>query len=65
MKFRIEIWTISELKDNYDEGTLDLNPPYQRRFIWALSDQQTLIDSILRGYAIPNIFVYERKKKSF
>lgn len=61
MKYRIEIWTIGELKKKYDEGKLNLNPPYQRKFIWSLKDQQTLIHSILKGYAIPNIFLYERK----
>ncbi|MBS1758867.1 MAG: DUF262 domain-containing protein [Bacteroidetes bacterium] len=65
MKFRIEIWTISQIKESYDKGQLNLNPPYQRRFIWSLSDQQTLIDSILRGYAIPNIFLFEKKKNEF
>lgn len=65
MKFRIEIWSISEIKDKYDKGKLDLNPPYQRRFIWSLSDQQTLIDSILKGYAIPNIFLFEKRKSEF
>jgi hypothetical protein len=65
MKFRIEIWTISQIRDSYDKETLNLNPPYQRRFIWTLNDQQTLIDSILRGYAIPNIFLFEKKKNNF
>lgn len=65
MKFRIEIWTISQIREYYDNGTLNLNPPYQRRFIWTLKDQQTLIDSILRGYAIPNIFLFEKKKNHF
>lgn len=62
MKFRIEIWNIAQVIQAYEDESLDLNPPYQRRFIWALSDQQTLISSILQGYAIPNIFLYERKK---
>lgn len=65
MKFRIEIWTIVQLKEVYDKGKLDLNPPYQRRFIWTLNDQQTLIDSVIKGYAIPNIFLYEKKKGDF
>jgi uncharacterized protein with ParB-like and HNH nuclease domain len=61
MKFRIEIWTIEKLKEKYDKGRLNLNPPYQRKFIWSLKDQQTLIRSILKGYAIPNIFLFETK----
>jgi hypothetical protein len=65
MKFRIEVWTISQIREYYGQEKLNLNPPYQRRFIWSLSDQQTLIDSILRGYAIPNIFLFEKKKNQF
>jgi len=65
MKFRIEIWSIRQLKEKYDEGKLGLNPPYQRKFIWSLNDQQTLIQSILKGYAIPNIFLYEFKNGLF
>jgi hypothetical protein len=65
MKFRIETWTINQLREHYDKGTLNLNPPYQRRFIWTLNDQQTLIESILKGYAIPNIFLFEKKKNNY
>ena len=65
MKFRIESWTIKQLKDKYDEGKLNLNPPYQRKFIWSLKDQQTLIQSILKGYAIPNVFLFEVKTGFF
>jgi hypothetical protein len=61
MKFRIEVWSIEQLKEKYDKGKLNLNPPYQRKFIWSLNDQQTLIQSILKGYAIPNIFLFEYK----
>lgn len=65
MKFRIETWTIKQLKNKYDESRLNLNPPYQRKFIWSLKDQQTLIESILKGYAIPNIFLFEIKTGLF
>lgn len=59
MKFRIEIWTLSDLIEKYENGNINLNPPYQRRFIWTLKDQQILINSILKGYAIPNIFLQD------
>ena len=65
MKFRIETWTIAQLRKYYDAGTLNLNPPYQRRFIWTLKDQQILVDSILKGYAIPNIFLFEQRKNVY
>lgn len=65
MKYRVESWSIKQLKTKYDEGMLNLNPPYQRKFIWSLKDQQTLIQSILKGYAIPNIFLFENKTGFF
>ncbi|PIQ48357.1 MAG: hypothetical protein COW03_11000 [Cytophagales bacterium CG12_big_fil_rev_8_21_14_0_65_40_12] len=65
MKFRIETWTINKLIDAYSNEKLNLNPPYQRKYIWSLKDQQTLIDSLLRGFAIPNIFLFEKKKDVF
>ncbi len=65
MKYRIETWTIKGLLEKYNKKALDLNPSYQRRFIWSLKDQQTLIDSINKGYAIPNIFLFEKKKDEY
>jgi hypothetical protein len=65
MKYRIETWTIEKLIEKYNNKVLDLNPSYQRRFIWSLKDQQTLIESINKGYAIPNIFLFEKKKDEY
>ena len=65
MKYRIEIWDVNKLIKTYDSGKLNLNPPYQRRYIWSLKDQQILIDSMLKGFAIPNIFLFERSKNNF
>ncbi|TAE69636.1 MAG: DUF262 domain-containing protein [Bacteroidetes bacterium] len=65
MEYRIETWTIKKLLDKYNKKKLDLNPSYQRRFIWSLKDQQTLINSMIKGYAIPNIFLFEKKQEEF
>lgn len=65
MKYRIEIWSVSKLLDMYNKNNIDLNPNYQRRFIWSIKDQQTLIDSMTKGYAIPNIFLFEKGKDDF
>lgn len=63
MKFRIETWTVQDIIVKYEDKSLVLNPKYQRRFIWKLSDQKTLIKSIFSGYAIPNIFLHSKGKK--
>lgn len=65
MKFRIEIWDIRTLIKVHKEENLNLNPPYQRRFIWSLEDQQILIESISNNYPIPNLFLLEKEKGKF
>lgn len=63
MKFRIENWSVRDLLKKYDQGKIDLNPPYQRKFIWSLTDQCELIRSLKRGLAIPSIFLFENGDK--
>ncbi len=65
MKYRIETWNLSVLIKLYMAGNLNLNPPYQRKFIWSLEDQQILIESIGNNYPIPNLFLLETEKGKF
>ncbi|KAF8621566.1 hypothetical protein AX15_007593 [Amanita polypyramis BW_CC] len=37
------------------EGSIDLNPPYQRDVVWPTSKQIKLIDSIYRNFYIPPV----------
>lgn len=37
---------------------LDLNPPYQRRSVWSLREKQRFLDTILRNYPSPAIFLH-------
>lgn len=60
MKYKIEVWNINDIINHYENKKLKLNPDYQRRYIWKLSDQQTLIESIFSGFAIPNIFLHKK-----
>lgn len=57
MIYRIETWSLWDLVNAYKSKKLDLNPPFQRQFIWSKKDQQILLRSILNGIAIPNIFL--------
>ena len=34
-------------------------PPYQRRTVWSLRKQQSLLDSIVRGYYVPKLVLRE------
>ncbi|KAJ7283565.1 hypothetical protein C8J57DRAFT_1217950 [Mycena rebaudengoi] len=46
------------ISDLIHEGTIDLNPPYQRDVVWPLSKQVRLIDSIYLNYYIPPVIIF-------
>lgn len=60
MKYTIKELTIEGLYQLIVNNKVDLQPPYQRNFIWGKSDQQCLIDSILKGYPLPTFFLYKK-----
>ncbi|MEV0906075.1 DUF262 domain-containing protein [Streptomyces hokutonensis] len=43
--------------DLHTSGRLDLDPPYQRRSVWNISYKQFFIDSLIRNYPAPTIFL--------
>lgn len=45
------------LRDMYKAKLLDLNPPYQRRSVWNSTYKQFFIDTVLKNYPVPPIFV--------
>lgn len=40
---------------------LVLNPAFQREGVWSRKDRVLLIDSIMKGYPLPAIFIYRRQ----
>lgn len=48
---------VVELYEYYTQGKLDLSPIYQRNNVWDENMQSYLIDTILRGYTMPPIFI--------
>ena len=38
---------------------LELDPPYQRKSVWALKDRQYFLDTIFRNYPCPAIFLHK------
>lgn len=65
MKYFVEQKKISDLLEWIRTDKIDLHPPYQRNFVWTLKDQKQLIDSIMRGYPLPNFIVSLRKDDSY
>jgi hypothetical protein len=44
--------------DRNNEKSLILKPPYQRKPVWSPDQKAYLIDTILKGYLIPEIFIH-------
>jgi hypothetical protein len=51
-------WTISTLRDKYERGQIDLQPHYQREYVWELKPElpSRLIESILLEIPIPPLY---------
>ncbi|MBQ9546238.1 MAG: DUF262 domain-containing protein [Bacteroidales bacterium] len=60
MEYTIKEQTIQSLYELIKTNMIDLRPSYQRNFIWGKKDQQSLVDSILRGWPLPTFFLYRR-----
>jgi hypothetical protein len=59
MRFESGAQTISWFQKEYREGSITLRPPYQRKPVWAARQKNYLIESILFGMPVPEIFVHE------
>jgi Protein of unknown function DUF262 len=51
------VYTVSQFLDWLKQGTLDLNPIFQRRPVWKAPAKSQLIDSVVRGYPVPIILL--------
>lgn len=51
--------TIAWFRDAFVNGQLDLEPVFQRNPVWKAPQKSFLIDTILRGYPIPELYVQE------
>lgn len=58
MKWQSGTQCVSWFKDRAVEGSLSLAEPYQRRPVWRLKEKCYLIESILMGCPIPEIYVH-------
>ncbi len=57
---RFETKTVADLQNLYEKGMLNLSPTFQRRSVWKDKDRRLLIQSLIRGFPIPGIFLYRR-----
>lgn len=54
----VDKWSIEQFKNARDDGTLNVNPEYQRRSVWKEKDKILLVDSIARRLPIGAITLY-------
>jgi hypothetical protein len=58
MNYNSSEQTIGWFKDRYLEGNLEIKPPYQRRPVWAPRQKSNLVESILLGLPVPEIYIH-------
>ena len=51
--------TIAWFKKANDNGELEMKPPFQRNPVWNHPQKSYLIDSILNGYPVPELYMQE------
>jgi hypothetical protein len=51
-------WNISTLRDKYERGQIDLQPHYQRQYVWELKPElpSRLIESLLLQIPLPPLY---------
>ncbi|MDE0678807.1 MAG: DUF262 domain-containing protein [Gammaproteobacteria bacterium] len=54
--------TIKDLVDLFKARMMIANPEYQRGVVWTEVQQKKLIDSLMRGYTLPLIYLHETKE---
>ena len=59
MKFHRKTFAAITAVKKIKNGTLDLAPEYQRGSVWSRNRKALLIDSVLRGYDLPKLYLRE------
>ena len=62
MKTEIGELTIDQLLNLRRNEMLKANPEYQRGEVWNRTQQKKLIDSVMRGYPIPLIYLHHIRR---
>ncbi len=57
MEFNSTEQSVIWFRDRYNSGELILKPPYQRKPVWSIKQKCALIESILLGLPIPELYI--------
>lgn len=60
LQYDYDTKTILELCKLMEHGHLNLEPGFQRKSVWTISDRRRFIQSVLEGFPVPSIFLYSR-----
>lgn len=58
MKAKNDKMTVKDLVELHKAQMLRANPEYQRGIVWSSAQKKKLIDSVLRGYPLPRIYLH-------
>ncbi|EOC1292703.1 DUF262 domain-containing protein [Cronobacter dublinensis] len=58
---KVESRDIKWISDNFKSGELIIDNSFQRRYVWIKKDKISLIESILMGYPIPEVYLWQNK----
>ena len=62
METRADFLTVRDLVDLRKSEMARPNPEYQRGIVWTRDQQMKLIDSVMRGYQLPIIYLHDIKR---
>ncbi len=62
MDSTLKYYSVESLVELRRNGMIRANPEYQRGEVWSALQKKKLIDSVLRGYPLPVIYLHHIKK---
>ena len=62
MKYVIKDFTVEDICKRWNDEQLKVDHEYQRAPRWTVRQKQLLVDSVLRGYALPSFFLHRRER---
>ena len=61
----ISKWTLTAQSTFVRRKNINTNPDYQRPAVWTRAQKQLLIDSMLREYDIPKMYMHRTGKDTY
>lgn len=58
---KVETRDVKWISDNFKSGQLIVDNSFQRRYVWLNKDRISLIESILIGFPIPEVYLWQNK----